>query len=241
MLSFGYLFICAFLTVAVAQQKCAPGWITGPSSCYLLTDEHAFFVDGPEYYFSEIYCNDRYSHGAEIASKEENDFLKSWLSTAINDSTEIVRVGGKDWLGKNRWKWDHSDEKFGFSDWADNPGSSGDCLNLSPKFGFSWVPEDCDKTENLKFICEQELCKQPMECFQGSCYTLHCSLHEAKSSGVQFRKLHSGVFSEPYPPLLHVDPLVRDQDAIAGGECGLRVITSYQPPRARQLFLAVAV
>ncbi|KAK3738614.1 hypothetical protein RRG08_040272 [Elysia crispata] len=29
----------------------------------------------------------------------------------------------------------------------------------------------------MKYICEQDKCKQPMECFQGSCYTIHCSLH----------------------------------------------------------------
>ncbi|KAK3771593.1 hypothetical protein RRG08_016628 [Elysia crispata] len=93
------------------------------------------------------------------------------------DSTEGVWVNGRNFID---WSWKYSDQKIIFSDWADNPGTSGKCLSMSTKFGFSWVPEDCDKTKNMKFICEQDLCKQPMECFQGSCYTLHCSLHIAK-------------------------------------------------------------
>ncbi|KAK3798017.1 hypothetical protein RRG08_034578 [Elysia crispata] len=178
--SFLHLFICAFFAASVAQQKCAPGWTSGPDSCYFLMDKHGAFTDGPSHFFSQGFCQDEYSHLAEITSKEENDFLKSWLTAAINDSTEGVWVSGEDIRAVNDWSWSYSDQKMVFSDWADNPGTSGECLSMSPKFGFSWVPDDCDKRNNMKYICEQEICKQPMECFQGSCYTLHCSLHKAK-------------------------------------------------------------
>ncbi|KAK3735247.1 hypothetical protein RRG08_052529 [Elysia crispata] len=180
MLSFAHLLICTFFTLTVAQQQCEPGWVSTEKSCYLLSDEKSLYHDGPKHFVAWAKCQDKNGHVASVTSKKENDFLKSWLTAAINDSTEGVWLGGSDYHGINQWAWNSPHEKVVFSDWADNPGTSGRCMSMSPKFGYSWVPEDCEKTKNMKFICEQDRCTQPTECFKGSCYTLLCSTHRAK-------------------------------------------------------------
>lgn len=168
-----FIKLSILVSAAVAQQQCETGWVNYDTSCYRLASPAGA---SPNNFHSERECNDDDGHLAAIGSEGENNFLKSWMASAINDSTEGV------WLDGHRhvdWEWEATGASFSFTDWAPVQGNTGRCMVMSRQFNYSWVPEDCHKDYNLKYICEKDLCQERRKCSHGSCYTLYCSPHEA--------------------------------------------------------------
>lgn len=109
---------------------------------------------------AKAYCESMGGHLATITTKEESDFIKSFID--LGERTGYW-LGGTDEID-NKWKW-VTGETFEFDDWhveqPDNSGNREHYLEINKSLDYQWNDDSIDKfTESVLmtqgFICEFE-------------------------------------------------------------------------------------
>ncbi|XP_067660645.1 echinoidin-like [Haliotis asinina] len=144
--------LTAVIGLIIVNGSCPDYWTSYGSSCYTLIKNPSTWAGADDI------CKDFDAFLVEVDTKEENEFLKSYLKNK-SLTVRAVWLGGNDLLSEDHWMWAHSKEPVTFTDWAptqpDNVANTENCLELAieNRFGYKWNDNVCSARQY--FICEQ--------------------------------------------------------------------------------------
>ncbi|XP_046379650.2 perlucin-like [Haliotis rufescens] len=144
------LFVLMFALTAGKARRCQLGFINLGRGCYLFSHNHATYAD------ANSFCLFFGSHLADIASKNEDDLIRSYLFRHGKGSQ--FYIGATDLRSEGIWTWEHPLRKVvGYTGWhsgePNNGGGKEHCMGMYLKQTYKWNDTPCNS--ELPFICEQ--------------------------------------------------------------------------------------
>ena len=161
------------LNLSAAQAQCPKDWEYFQGSCYTLGYSDLDFRE------AEKTCEEIDGYLAEITSEEENDFVKDLIRSGAYDTETGAYIGARQTFNMN-WRWEKSRDDVSFSDWAKPDrrriGRNSKCASLNKDDDWSWVEQDCARSQGMTSVCER--CLQQEKCKNGKCYEILCNVAE---------------------------------------------------------------
>ncbi|XP_046558299.1 echinoidin-like [Haliotis rubra] len=142
--------LAAVIVLIIVDGSCPNYWTAYGSSCYVLIKNPSTWAGADDI------CKDFDAFLVEVDTKDENEFLKSFLKNK-SLTVKAVWLGGNDLLSEDHWMWVHSKEPVTFTAWGpsqpDNAANEENCLELYIENSYKWNDNSCSVRQY--FICEQ--------------------------------------------------------------------------------------
>ncbi|XP_048239301.1 perlucin-like [Haliotis rufescens] len=144
------LFVLMFALTAGEAGRCQLGFINLGQGCYLFSNNLATFAE------ANSYCLFFGSHLADITSKKEDDFIRSYL--LMHGQGSQFYIGATDLRSKGIWTWEHPLRKVvSYTNWypgePNNHKGKEHCVTSYHGYSFKWNDIPCNS--EVRFICEQ--------------------------------------------------------------------------------------
>ncbi|XP_060590057.1 perlucin-like protein [Ruditapes philippinarum] len=132
---------------------CPNGWVTFNDNCYL------FGAGKLSFNAAKLFCTERGSYMVVVETKEENDFLKSFMKTIEGVQNETSYWSGLTEHSSGKWIWQQRGTEATFFDWGPSEPhlhpKDEDCVWFEQINGYRWSDIHCYRKTTP--LCEKRM------------------------------------------------------------------------------------